>query len=228
MPTYSKKDFDCIAAAIGKHVADVMRHEKIFEAAAMWYRLYREAPIGRRITPFRMRKRMIEIASAAERLLKHLGVSDPADAPDGPALAVLLVLASADDGTEDAVIQATARLGRLVELLEAVDATRELWHLARQGAADVEHLGKLTVPKGYRGDVAENDWIAAMMSIYKKITGEHPRTSVGGPLGKDEGVARGPLIRFLKAAGKPIGIKYSADGWRSRTRVVQKGARRSK
>jgi len=113
-------------------------------------------------------------------------------------------------------------------LLEAVDATRELWHLARQGAADVERLGKLTVPKGHRGDVAENDWIAAMMSIYKKITGEDPRTSVGGPLGKDEGVARGPLIRFLKAAGKPIGIKYLADGWRSRTRVVQKGARRSK
>jgi hypothetical protein len=67
-----------------------------------------------------------------------------------------------------------------------------------------------------------------MMSIYKQLTGEKARTSVGGPLAKDEGVARGPLIRFLKAAGKPIGIKYSADGWRSRTRVVQKGAHRSK
>jgi hypothetical protein len=61
-----------------------MRHEKIFEAAAMWYRLYCEARIGERVTPFRMRKRMTKIASAAERLLKHLGVSDPADAPDGP------------------------------------------------------------------------------------------------------------------------------------------------
>ena len=58
IPTYSKKDFERLAAAIGKHVADVMRHEKIFEAAAMWYRLYCEARIGERITPFRMRKRM--------------------------------------------------------------------------------------------------------------------------------------------------------------------------
>ena len=80
-----------------------MRHEKIFEAAAMWYRLYCEARIGERITPFRMRKRMTKIASAAERLLKHLG-----DAPDGPALAVLEVLASSDDGTEDGVVRATA------------------------------------------------------------------------------------------------------------------------
>jgi hypothetical protein len=38
-----------------------------------------------------------------------------------------------------------------------------------------------------------------MMSIYKQLTGEKARTSVGGPLAKDEGVARGPLIRFLKA-----------------------------
>jgi len=83
-------------------------------------------------------------------------------------------------------------------LLEAVDATRELWHLARQGAADVERLGKLTVPKGHRGDVAENDWIAAMMSIYKKITGEDPRTSVGGPLGKDEGVRSRPPHSLLE------------------------------
>ena len=64
MSTYSKKDFERIAAAIGKHVADIMCHEKYFGAAAMWYRLSRDAPIGERITPFRMRKRMTEIAKA--------------------------------------------------------------------------------------------------------------------------------------------------------------------
>jgi len=69
---------------------------------------------------------MTQIANAARKLLKHLEVPDPAQAPDGPGIAVLEVLASADDGTEDAVIQATARIGRLVELLEAVEAAREL------------------------------------------------------------------------------------------------------
>ena len=201
MATYSKDDFERIAAAIGKDVADVKRHEKAFEAAAMWYRLSRNAPKGKRITPYVMHRRMTQIANAAQRLLEHLGVSDPTQAPDGPATAVLEVLASADDGTEDAVIRATARLGRLLELLRAVDATRELERLARQGAEDVQQIGKLIVPKGHHGDVAENDWIAAMMSIYRQITGKDPRTSVGAPLRNDEGLPGGPLMRFLQTAG---------------------------
>ena len=225
---YSKKDFARIATAIGKKVADVERYEKTFEAGSLWYRLDFKAPTGKRVTPFRMRNRMTRIASAADRLLKQLGVCDAADAPDGPAIGILEVLASTGDDTEDAVIRATARVGRLVELLEAVDATRELKDLALRGAADAKRLGRLTVPKGHQGDVAENNWIAAMMSLYRQITGKEPRTSVGGPLGNDEGKARGPLIRFLEAAGKPIGIKYSTDGWRSRIRIVQKGTRRSK
>jgi len=44
MPTYSKEDFERIAAAIGKDVADVIRHEKSFEAAATWYRFAHKAP----------------------------------------------------------------------------------------------------------------------------------------------------------------------------------------
>jgi hypothetical protein len=226
LATYSKGDFERMAVAVGKDVADVKRHEKAFEAAAICYRLYRDARIGERITPFRMRKRMTDIVSAAERLLKHLGISDPADAPDGPALAVLEVLASADDRTEDAVIRATARMGRLVEILEAIDAAQELERLARRGAEDVVQIGKLTVPKGHHGETAVNDWIAAMMSIYRQITGKGPRTSVGAPLRSDEGLPGGPLIRFLETAGKPIGVAYSPHAWRSRVRAVLKGARR--
>jgi len=37
MATYSSKDFEQIAAAIRKDLAQVCRHEKQFEAAAMWY-----------------------------------------------------------------------------------------------------------------------------------------------------------------------------------------------
>ena len=73
-----------------------------------------------------MQNRMNRIASAADRLLKQLGVFDAADASDGPAIGIFEVLASTGDDTEDTVIRATARIGRLVELLEAVDATREL------------------------------------------------------------------------------------------------------
>jgi hypothetical protein len=111
-----------------------------------------------------------------------------------------------------------------VEIFEAVGAERELAHLARQGAADVERLGQLTGLKGHRGLIAENDWIAEMMSLYQQITGHDPRTSVGGPFSEKPGLPGGPLIRFLKAAGKPIGIKHSPSAWRSRIRLVQKGS----
>ena len=228
MATYSKDNFERIATAIGKDVADTQRHKKAFEAAAMWYRLSRITPEGKRIAPSVMRNRMTKIANAARRLLEHLGVSDPAQAPDGPATAVLEVLASADDGSEDAVIRATARIGRLVEILEAGDAARDLERLAGKGAEDVAQIGKLIVPKGHQGDVAENDWIAAMMSIYKQITGKDPGTSVIAPGRPGRGKAAGPLIRFLAAAGKPLGIEYSANSWRGRVREVLTGSRRQK
>jgi len=85
---------------------------------------------------------------------------------------------STDDETEDAIVRATARIGRLVEILEAADAAQELERRARMGAEDVVRIGKLVVPKGHRGQAAVNDWIAAMMSIYKQITGKDPGVSV--------------------------------------------------
>ena len=65
-----------------------------------------------------------------------------------------------------------------------------------------------------------------MLNLYRKITGEEPRTSVGGPNKSNEGIAAGPLIRFLGAAGKPLGIKFSEDAWRSRVRTILEGASR--
>jgi hypothetical protein len=228
MPTYSKKDFAHIATAIGKKIADVERREKAFEAASLWYRLDSKAPMGKtRVTPFRMRNRMNRIASAADRLLKQLGVCDAADAPDGPAIGILEVLASADDGSEDAVIRATARIGRLVEILEAVDAARELERRGHKGAEDVVQIGKLIVPKGHHGEAAVNAWIAAMMSIYKQITGKNPGISVVAPSRPGRGKAAGPFIRFLEAAGKPLGIRLSPDSLAGRIKDIRTGGRRS-
>jgi hypothetical protein len=226
MATYSREDFEQIAAAIRKDVTQVCRHEKRFEAAAMWYRLGQNALKNQRTTPFIMRNRMTQIANAARKLLRHLGVWDPAQAPDGPAIAVLQVLASTDDASEDAIVRATARIGRLVEIFEAADAVRELERRAHMGAEDVVRIGKLTVPKGHQGEAAVNDWIAAMMSIYKQITGNNPGISVGAPGRRRWGKAAGPLIRFLEAAGKPIGIQLSPDSFAGRIKDVRTGGRR--
>ena len=79
----------------------------------------------------------------------------------------------------------------------------------------------MTVVEGNSGDAAGNDCIAAMMSIYRRITGKKPATSVGAT-GRNEGIPGGPLIRFLQAAGKPLGIQYGEDAWRSRVRTILK------
>ena len=75
---------------------------------------------------------------------------------------------------------------------------------------------------GHTGDDAVNDWIAAMMGLYRRITGKEPATSVGGPERPNEGIAAGPLIRFFQAAGKPLEIEFSEDAWRSRVRTILK------
>ena len=35
-------------------------------------------------------------------------------------------------------------------------------------------IGELIVPREHQGDVVVNNWIAAMMSIYKRLTGKKP------------------------------------------------------
>jgi len=87
-------------------------------------------------------------------------------------------------------------------------------------------IGKLTVPKGYEGEASVNDWIAAMMSIYKQITRNDPGVSVVPPGRLGRRKATGPLIRFLEAAGKPIGIQLSPDSFAGRIKDIRTGGRR--
>ena len=87
-------------------------------------------------------------------------------------------------------------------------------------------VGELVVPKGHQGETAVNDWIAAMMSIYKQITGKEPGISVAAPGRPDRGKAYGPLIRFLEAAGKPLNIPFSADSLAGRVKDIRTGGRR--
>ena len=64
-----------------------------------------------------------------------------------------------------------------------------------------------------------------MMTLYEKITGRKARTSIAAPGKPGEGNPTGPLIRFLVAAGKPLGIDYSAGSWRGRIRDNLTGGR---
>jgi hypothetical protein len=142
------------------------------------------------------------------------------DGPGDPEILNALVLLG--EPSEDPVVQGTGRIGRLVEIMDGVAAAAEL-----ERRSEVTRVGKLTVREGNPGNDAVNNWIDAMMSIYRRITGKEPRTSVGGFNKPNEGIADGPLIRFLQAAAEPLKeINFFEDAWRSRVRTILRGASR--
>ena len=121
---------------------------------------------------------------------------------------------------ENAVLEAARRIGRLVEIVEGISAAAEFRRRAGDASIELAAIGKLTVREGNFGNDAVNDWITAMLGIYRTLTGKEPATSVGAPERSNEGIASGPLIRFLQAAGRPLNIEFSEDAWRSRVRTV--------
>jgi hypothetical protein len=225
LTTYTHTNFEQIATAIGIEVKPVANLQTQFEAAALWFRLDKRR--ARRTAPSKQREKLNQVAKSARRMLKSLGINDPDEAADGPGDAEIfkaLVLAGEPD--ENPVMEATRRIGRLAEIVEGIAAAAELEGRGQKAATEVAEVGKLTVQEGNPGDDAVNDWIAAMLGIYRTITGKEPATSVGAPGRPNKGKAAGPLIRFLQAAGKPLNIEFSEDAWRSRVRTILKGASR--
>jgi len=223
--TYTKANFERIATAIGIAVNPIAGMEAQFEAAALWFRLDKRRP--KRPSPSKQREKLAQVARAARRLLKSLDIEDPADVADGPGdLEIFKALVMTSDPSEDAVLKGTRRIGRLVEIVEGVAAVAEFERRAYQATTEHAAVGKLTVRGGNSGDDAVNDWIAAMLGIYRALTGKEPATSVGAPTRANEGIAAGPLIRFLQAAGQPLNIDFSEDAWRSRVRAILRDATR--
>jgi hypothetical protein len=221
MGMYKQSNFEQIATAIGMHVEQIAKHEKLFEDAARWYRLARRRPT--RIAPSKMQDKLNEVSKRAHRLLKSLSVKRPADAADGPGSRELLAaLVLLGERNEDPVIDAVGRIGRLTELIDGLAAAAALEVRATRAAIEVMKVGKLTVRKGNPGDDAINDWIAAMMHLYRSLTCREPATSVGAPGRRNPGIAQGPFIRFLQAAGKPLNINLFEDALRSRVRTILK------
>ena len=167
------------------------------------------------------RQQSVLLPRQSPRLLKSLGINAPEEAADGPGDAeIFQALVLIGEPNENAVLEAARRIGRLVEIVEGISAAVEFQRRAGEASVETAAIGKLTVREGNFGNDAVNDWIAAMLGIYRTLTGKEPATSVGAPMRPNEGKAAGPLIRFLQAAGRPLNIEFSEDAWRSRVRTV--------
>lgn len=216
---YSNAEYQSIASALGVPLEHVMAHMPEFEAAVSWYRSSERSPLPR--TPSEMRKKAKQISGAARRLLHHLGIDDPRQAADGPGIPWILDLLAYGEGVcRETVVDATKRVGRLAEVLDGIAATGEIEGYGHAAVPAIKRLGEVLGIGGHRGDLAEKLWLEAMMSLYEKITGERPRMTVGAAGTDREGEARGRFIDFLKAAGRPLGIKINSDAWRSKARTV--------
>ncbi len=253
VPTYSEEDFGRIAKAINKSMADVLEHENEFEEAATWYRLdttpakkdeasnlelrkqpsekpkrlsnLRKQRSPKLKTPSELRRKAKRVEAAARKLLRHLGVYHCREALDGPGDRDLLIfLASYSGRAEEEVTRAIARAGRLAELFEGIDAAKFLEVCADKAAQEAIYFAKL-LPERHHGDTAAIKWIAAMMSLYKRITGREPCISILRP-GSGRGQPAGPFLRFLEASAEPLKIKLKPASSRSRIRALKRIADR--
>jgi hypothetical protein len=81
--------------------------------------------------------------------------TNPDEAYDGPGdPEILRDLVLADEPNEDPVIEATRRMGRLMEIIDGALAAAELHRRAKRAATEVARVGKLTVREGNPGDDA--------------------------------------------------------------------------
>lgn len=226
-PFYSEEDYNKLATALDVDRDALVPFEKRFEVAAWWYWL-RESP-GKLLSPSKLKKRLQSIESHARALLNALGVINHEDAPDGPGdLAVIAALMRSGESDEEALVDDTAQIGRLLEIIDVINAANDLADRAREAASEAVQIQKLVVPEGNIGTEHLNDWVGAMLELYTDITGNPARTSVGAPGRENEGRATGPLLRFLVAASTPIGVVQSADALRKRVRCLLEVRRESK
>jgi len=212
-PEYSEKKLTCISKAAGLPLEAVARHKLRIEAIALQYRIDTGGPTL--IAPSTAIRKLGLTAQAARRLLRHMGVNhrDVGKAADGHHVSTIFdALASVDTEQEEAIEDATGRIARLVEILEAAAAARGIERVATEVEADSGAIREISGATGHTGDLALNNWIGAMMALYEEITGKTP--SAAYLFSSRE--AGGPLIRFLQAAAKPLRIDVTPDSLRSR------------
>jgi hypothetical protein len=129
VPTYSQEDFERLADAIGKDLADVLQYRNEFEAAATWYRLNippaeraggptlelrnrrpkkskQPSELGKQRskkskTLSELRKKAKQVEAAAQKVLMHLGVRRLSEAPEGPGDREFLIFLASYSGSSE-------------------------------------------------------------------------------------------------------------------------------
>ena len=211
--TYRDEDLQLSADAINVSLERVLAVSDQLEAAATWRRLDAREP--QRTPPSKRKAKLNAVTKATNRLMKALHIPSSDAAGDGPGDQDIAEWLAEEAGDERRLLAATESVGNIAEWASA--------------AAERKMPPDYKPPKTFQGDVAANDWVAAVLSIYAKLTEREVGTSVNL-----DGAESGPLIRFLIAATNPplmrrwfdrMGVKRSPAAWRSRIRAIRAMAR---
>lgn len=187
LPIYSDTDLDAIAQAVGVTAEKVEAKRQALENAAGWFRTDSRAP--RRTPPSTVRRKIADLRKALDRAAVLLGDPDVRDAVGYES--------ERQNGNLDAAANAAADLAAWAKT--ATPATEY---------EDENGKAKSIVPRGHVGDAAINDWLAALLSIYKHVAERAAKVSVGS-MRKAGGRDYGPLVRFIQACAAPLSIEMT-------------------
>ncbi|MBD1548441.1 hypothetical protein [Roseibium aggregatum] len=164
--------------------------------------------------------------AGAGSVFQCLGV-DPIDAIDGiedRALAnALSEVSDRDEQNLTALVVSLAGFDR--DRSGAIHAARDLRRRCTQSIDDLTQIRGVTVKPGHHGNEQVNNWLDNMLCLYEEIIGKPVGMSVAAPGSDHAGEVSGRLIDFLKVAGKPVGLCYSPEAWRSRVRTARECAK---
>lgn len=168
------------------------------------------------------------VDNAFDQLLTKLTFPRPDAGDDKRDRELMRVLSWSFGGDNDRLEAFLDRISdHQTNLADAVAAVQELIPMLGNATAELISPRKQTISPRDTGNAQINELIAALLGIYKEITGREVATSVGAQGSDNEGMATGPVIRHLKLLLAPLdlyadehGLSAHDDALRSRVREV--------
>lgn len=167
-----------------------------------------------------LRRKLGRTAAKLMRLMDVTPETAEDGIPDSELEDALVDTGYADGAAIGEVVSAIADYRQ--DLTTAIEAAERLATSASSAKSGTAALRESIVIPGHHGQPDINSWIGDMITLYTAITGRTVGTSIRPGTDRNAGQADGPLIRFLAAAGKPLGLEFTPHGWRSRIRTAVK------
>jgi hypothetical protein len=208
------------------------------ESMAEWYFMSRQG--DEKPSPSELAKRFQAIETAARDLLEALRLPKSGD-PDEIPQALLVSLRQRAEATGARIggfprhrpMEWRMEGGNYMDycgsaaLRETVEGVKYL----RAWAAEAKGMERERIRPGdkrNKGNEPMRDLFGELVGIWVEIFGKPVKMSVGAPERKNQGRPAGPMLAFIRACLKPLGIDASDDAIRERIKPFQRVVKSSR